>query len=166
MKMTLQHRSLWKVSLARVSSASGLLLILWSCSALQPLQPTARTAVVKAGPWGKVYRGGYVELAAISGGDVRWRLRSEVELTPGVLNAVYYVYLCTQADKNCTSIAEAQGRFTAQAGHTYQVRAQEQGNGSNRFWVWVIDETDGRSVGGTTPGETPEGASHESSLLR
>src|SRR5262245_5670768 len=127
-------------------------LLLSACAGT--LKPTDKTAVVKAGQWGKVYRGGYVELAAISGGDARWRLRSEMEVNPGILNGVYYIYLCTQGNKHCTSVAEAQISFKAEAGHAYYVRAREQVNGSNRFWVWIEDEADGRIVGGTPPGST------------
>lgn len=138
-------------TLIRSAAAAFALLLISSCAALQPLKPTDRTAVVKAGQWGKIYRGGYVELAAINGGDARWRVRSEMEMTPGILNAVYYVYLCTQGEKHCTSVAESQISFIAQAGHTYQVRAREQTNGSNRFWVWVVDEADEHVVGGNNP---------------
>jgi hypothetical protein len=138
----------------RCASAAWALLLLSSCTQ-GTLKPTDKTAVVKAGQWGKVYRGGYVELASVSGADAGWRLRSEMEVTPGMLNGVYYIYLCTQGNKHCTSVAQAQISFKAKAGHSYQVRAREQINGSNRFWVWLVDEGDGRVVGGTPPGSTP-----------
>ena len=132
---------------------AGLALALLSVSGCGgTLKPTEHTAVVKAGPWGKIYRGGYVELASVSGTDASWRVRSEMEVTPGILNGVYYIYLCTQGNKHCTSVAEAQISFKAEAGHAYLVRAREQVNGSNRFWVWIEDEADGRLVGGSSPG--------------
>jgi hypothetical protein len=138
-----------------VRCANGVLtlMLLAGCAGLEqgPLKPTDKTAVVKAGPWGKVYRGGYVEIASVNGTETGWRLRSEMELNAGNQSGVFYVYLCTQGNKHCTSVAEAQIRFKAEAGHTYQVRAREQVNGSNRFWVWVVDEGDNHVVGGTTP---------------
>ena len=139
-------------SLRRASAACALLL-LSSCAALEQrtLKPTDQTSVVKAGQWGKVYRGGYVELASVGSADAGWRLRSEIEITPGILSGVYYIYLCTQGNEHCTSVAQAQISFKAEAGHSYQVRAREQVNGSNRFWIWIVDEANGRVVGGTPP---------------
>jgi hypothetical protein len=128
-------------------------LLVASCSLLQqrPLQPTDKTAVVRAGQWGKIYRGGYVELAAVSGVNAGWRLHSDLSVTPGMLSGVYYIYSCAQDYNHCISIAEANVTFEAEAGHTYQVRAREQVSGSNRFWVWVVDEAGGQVVGGTPP---------------
>jgi hypothetical protein len=130
-----------------------LLLLLSGCAALEQAgpKPTEKTAVVKAGQWGKVYRGGYVELASVNGSDARWRLHSDMEVTPGVVDGMFYVYLCTQGDEHCTSIAEAQISFTAASGHAYQIHARERVNGSNRFWVWIEDLADRRIVGGTEP---------------
>ena len=129
------------------------LVLLSSCAVVEQgtLKPTDKTAVVKAGQWGKVYRGGYVEIAALKDAQTGWRMRSEMEVTPGILNGVYYIYLCTQGNKHCTSVAQAQISFKAEAGHTYQAHAREQTNGSNLFWVWVVDEESNRMVGGTMP---------------
>ena len=143
-----------KICKARRCTALVLTLLCFACAG--PLKPSDKTAVVRAGEWGKIYRGGYVELASVSGTDARWRIRSELEVTPGILNGVYYVYLCTQGDKHCTSVAQAPISFKAQAGHSYQVHAREQVNGSNRFWVWIVDEADGQVVGGTSPGTDQE----------
>lgn len=105
------------------------------------------TAVIKAGPWGKVYRGGYVEVASIRGIDPQWRLHSEVEVSPGNVSALFYVYLC-QGDRNhCFSVAEAPITFRAEPGRAYRARAREEVNGSNRFTVWVENETTGQTVG-------------------
>ena len=129
------------------------LLMLASCASLEqvPLQPTDRSAVVRATPWGKVYRGGYVEIASVNGEQSSWRLRSEMELPAGEQSAVFYVYLCNSGVRDCTSIAQADIRFRAEPKHTYRARAREQINGSNRFWVWVEDEADGKTVGGAPP---------------
>jgi hypothetical protein len=107
--------------------------------------------VVKATLWGKVYRGGYVEIASVNGVEPSWRLRSEMELAAGEQTAVFYVYLCNGDMRDCTSIAQAQISFRAEPRHTYRARAREQINGSNRFWVWIEDQIDGKTVGGTSP---------------
>ena len=125
--------------------ASGL-VALSACTLLAEPKPTDDTAVVKDGPWGKVYRGGYVEVASVSGVQPGWRLHSAIAIPPGDRSAWLYVYLCNEDPKHCISIAQAQVAFRAQADHTYRPRAQEQVNGSNRFWVWVEDEATGQAV--------------------
>jgi hypothetical protein len=140
-------------NLFRCGAIAYALLMLASCARLEqrPLEPTDRTAVVKATAWGKIYRGGYVEIASVNGVEPSWRLRSDLELAAGAHTAVFYVYLCNGDMRDCISIAQAQISFDAEAKHTYRARAREQINGSNRFWVWVEDESDGRMVGGTPP---------------
>jgi hypothetical protein len=139
-------------ALFRCGELAVALLALASCAGQQTaLKPTDRTAVVRATSWGKVYRGGYVEIASVNGEEPSWRLRSEMELPAGEQTAVFYVYLCNGDMRDCTSIAQAQIRFRAEPRHTYRARAREQINGSNRFWVWVEDEIDGKTVGGTPP---------------
>jgi len=125
--------------------ASGL-VALSACTLFAEPKPTEHTAVVKDGPWGKVYRGGYVEVASVSGVQPDWRLHSAVSIPAGDRSAWLYVYLCNENPKHCISIAQAQVAFDAQAGHTYRPRAQEQVNGSNRFWVWMEDEATGQTV--------------------
>ena len=51
----------------------------------------------------------------------------------------------------CRPLANASVAFLADAGHSYVVRAQETGNGSGRFSVWVEDEQTGAVAGRTTP---------------
>jgi len=116
------------------------------------LQPTDRTAVVRAGPWGKVYRGGYVEVASVNGVEPSWRMRSEIEVPAGDQAGVFYVYLCKDDAQQCYSIGQAQFSFRAEAGRIYRARAREQTNGSNQFWVWVEDQATGKLAGGTAPG--------------
>jgi hypothetical protein len=131
--------------LAGCSAVAVALLMVASCAGQQTaLEPTDRTAVVKATPWGKVYRGGYVEIASVNGVQPSWRLRSEMELDAGDQTAVFYVYLCNGGMRDCMSVAQAQVSFRAEPKHTYRARAREQINGSNRFWVWVEDEIDGK----------------------
>jgi len=127
------------------------LLVLSSCATFEPLKPTNHTAVVKAGPWGEVYRGGYVELISVGGVEPSWRLRSDMEVGAGDQSGLFYVYLCYGSTQCNNSIAQAQFAFRAEAGHTYRVHAREQVNGSNRFWVWLVDEATGDVVGGTPP---------------
>jgi hypothetical protein len=131
---------------------AGALLVVSGCTILADPKPTDQTALVKAGPWGKVYRGGRVEIVSINGIEPSWRLRSALAIPDGDRSALFYVYLCNDDPKHCISVAQATVAFHAQAGHTYRARAQEQVNGSNRFWVWVEDEGTGRVVGGTVPG--------------
>jgi len=118
---------------------------LLSLSACSP-RPTEQTAVVKDGQWGKVYRGGYVEMVSVSGVQTQWRMHSALSIPAGELSAWFYVYLCNADPSNCVSIAQALVPFRAEAGHSYRARAQEQLNGSNRFWVWVEDEETGSAV--------------------
>ena len=127
------------------------LLTLSACTLLDNPKPTDQTAVVKDGPWGKVYRGGYVEMVSVSGVAPDWRLHSALSIPAGDRSAWFYVYLCNEDPKHCISIAQALVAFSAQAGHTYRPRAEEQVNGSNRFWVWVEDEATGQVVGGRFP---------------
>jgi hypothetical protein len=134
------------------SLRAGAILVLSACTLLGDPKPTDQTAVVKDGPWGKVYRGGYVEMVSVTDVQPEWRLHSALSIPPGDRSARFYVYLCNEDPKHCVSIAQAQVAFHAQAGHTYRARAQEEVNGSNRFWVWVEDEGTGQVVGGTVPG--------------
>jgi hypothetical protein len=127
------------------------LLFLSGCAYLGPLKPTNHTAVVKAGPWGEVYRGGYVELVSVSGVEPSWRLRSDMEVGAGDQTGLFYVYLCYGSTQCNNSIAQAQFAFRVEAGHTYRVHARELVNGSNRFWVWLVDEATGDVVGGAPP---------------
>ncbi len=138
---------------ARVAVAS---LALSGCAYLEEPKATDHTSVVKAGRWGEIYRGGYVELVSVNGVEPRWRLRSDVEVPPGDQTGLFYVYLCSGGSMPCNnSIAGAQVSFRAEAGHTYRAHAREQVNGSNRFWIWVEDHATGKVVGGTTPPSRP-----------
>jgi len=120
---------------------AGVLLALCACTLPGTPKPTDQTAVLKAAPWGKVYRGGYVEID-----QADWRLHSALTIPTGDRSAWFSVYLCNADSAHCTSIARAQVAFRAQAGHVYRPRAEEQINGSNRFWVWVEDEASGQPV--------------------
>ncbi len=131
------------------SLAAAAFLILSACTLLDNPKPTDQTAVIKDGPWGKVYRGGYVEMVSMSGVQSQWRLHSAVSIPPGERSAWFYIYLCNEGAMLCTSgvsVAQAKVSFKVQGGHTYLPRAQEQVNGSNCFWVWVEDESSGEPV--------------------
>jgi hypothetical protein len=141
--------------LAIRAGATVALLAVLGCAGLGEVQPTDRTAVVKTGQWGKVYRGGYVEIVSANGVEPRWRLRSALEVGAGEQTALFYAYLCSSGMQHCDPIAEAQVSFRAEARHTYRAHAREQVNGSNRFWVWIEDEATGKVVGGTPPGVAP-----------
>jgi hypothetical protein len=122
-------------------SLAGVLLALCACTLPGSPKPTDQTAVLKEGPWGKVYRGGYVEID-----QADWRLHSAVLIPAGDRSTWFSVYLCNADPTHCTAIARAQVSFRAQAGHTYRPRAEEKINGSNRFWMWVEDEGSGQPV--------------------
>jgi len=134
------------MSSPRSITLAGVFAALCACTLLDNPKPTDETAVVKDGPWGKVYRGGYVEMVSVNGSESAWRLHSAVSISPGDRSAWFYVYLCNEDPKHCISIAQALVAFSALAGHTYRPRAEEQVNGSNRFWVWVEDADTGQAV--------------------
>ena len=120
--------------------------VLSACSLLAEPKPTDDSAVVKNGHWGGVYRGGYLEVVSVSGVQADWRLHSAVSIPLGERSMWLFVYLCNEDPKHCISVAQAQVAFNVQGGHTYRPRAEEQVNGSNRFWVWVEDEATGQPV--------------------
>lgn len=135
---------------------AAVLLAFSGCAAFEPLQPTDRTAVIKAGRWGEIYRGGAVAVVSVDRVESEWRVRTDMEVAPGDRTARIYVFLCSGGSTPCNNvIAESQVGFRAEAGHTYRPHAREQVNGSNRFWVWVVDEGTGKVVGGTTPRTSP-----------
>ncbi|HTS53446.1 MAG TPA: hypothetical protein VMH26_09260 [Burkholderiales bacterium] len=125
------------------------LVALSACALLDNPKPTDQTAVVKPGLWGGAYRGGYVEIVSVSGVEADWRLHSALSIPAGDRTAWFYVYLCNQGATLCSSavsLGQAQISFNAQGGHTYRPRAQEQVNGSNRFSVWIEDESTSKAV--------------------
>ena len=121
---------------------------LQGCAQLSPHAPAPSdsSAVLQAGEWGRVYRGGYVGIASIAGAPASWRLRSDVGVAPGEHTALIYVFLCEQSRKHCRSVAQTELRFRTLPGHTYRLMAQEQGHGSNRFSVWLTDLSTGERV--------------------
>jgi len=93
-----------------------------------------------------------VEIVSVSSVEPSWRLRSDMAIPAGEQTGLFNVYLCNDGSTQChNSIAQAQFGFRAEAGHTYRVRAREQVNGSNHFWVWLVDEATGDVAGGTPP---------------
>ena len=139
--------------LLRSGRAVAALLALSACAYTQPLKPSDHTAVVRAGQWGEVYRGGYVEIVSVSSAEPTFRLRSDMEIPAGEQTGLFNVYLCSDGSTQChNAIAQAQFGFKAEAGHIYRIRAREQVNGSNQFWVWLVDEATGNVVGGNPPG--------------
>src|SRR5262245_48543385 len=93
----------------RSKGIAALLLAVSGCAYLEPPKPTDHTAVIKAGQWGEVYRGGYVELVSASGVDPALRLHSAVPIPAGDQIGLFYVYLCNSGSTQCNnSIAQAQ----------------------------------------------------------
>ena len=123
------------------------------CVLFQPprLVPTAETAVVHAGEWGEIYRGGYVRIDSVSGRTPSWSNSREIAVGRGQQTGVFEVLLCLSGERNCPELARAELRFETEPGHTYLVRAREKVNGSNQFWVWVEDEQTGALAGGSPP---------------
>jgi len=136
-------------------SCAAVLIALSACTVLDNPKPTEQTAVIKPGQWGKVYRGGYLEIVSVSGVEPAWHLRSALAVPAGDRSAVFSVDLCNGGPWDCIPIVETRIAFRAQTGHAYIPRARERVNGSNRFWVWVEEEGTGHVVGGTVP-DMPE----------
>ena len=91
-----------------------------------------------------------MEIVSVSSAEPTFRLRSDMEIPAGEQTGLFDVYLCSDGSNQChNSIAQAQFGFKAKAGHIYRIRAREQVNGSNQFWVWLVDEADGSVAGGT-----------------
>jgi len=125
-------------------------LVLSGCANLGSPRPSDHTAVIDTGQWGAAFRGGRVEIVAVEGVEPSWRLHSALEISAGDHTGLFYVYLCSSVECN-NSIAQAEIRFRAEAGHIYRPHARERINGSNVFWVWLVDEATGKVVGGTPP---------------
>lgn len=125
-------------------------LVLSGCANLGSPKPSDRTAVVNTGQWGAAFRGGRVEIVKVEGVEPSWRLHSAMAISAGDHTGLFHVYLCSSVECN-NSIARAEIRFRAEAGHIYRPHARERSHGSNVFWVWLVDEATGRVVGGTPP---------------
>jgi len=137
----------------KLCTTSGVLILaclsVCACSLLANPKPTAQTAVIDEGEWGKVYRGGYVAMM-----QPGWRLHSALSIPSGERAAWFYVYLCNGDTAHCTAIAHAQVRFRAEAGHSYRPHAEEEIHGSNRFWVWIEDGGTRERVSDRIPSES------------
>lgn len=118
----------------------------------QKLVPTEHTAVLRSGVWGGVYRGGLVEAVAVDGNETGWRLRKDVQVAAGERAPMFSISLCDGSAIHCNPIAHAELKTTLAPGHSYLAHAKEQGNGTNRFRVWLTDETSGAVV---SEAETP-----------
>jgi len=121
-------------------------ITLCACALLNNPKPTDQTGVVKDGAWGKVYRSGYVEMVSVVGVEPTWRPHSAASIPAGDRSAWFYVYVCSEDPTRCFPVAQALIAFRVRAGHIYRPRAQEQVNGSNRFWVWMEDAGTGEVV--------------------
>jgi hypothetical protein len=130
-------------------------LALASCALFEParIDPGPGTSVVRSAPWGKVYRGGYVQVLNVSGYEPSWQNRHDVATPPGEQSGAFSVNLCPDgAYKRCYPVATTQLAFRTEPGRSYLVKAREKVNGSNEFWVWVEDEQSHAVVGGVAPG--------------
>jgi hypothetical protein len=135
-----------------LSVASAALLS--GCALFQParLEPDAQTSVVRSAPWGKVYRGGYVQVVNIGGVEPSFSNKREVAVPPGEQRGVLWVSLCEgESHEHCHMVKTAQLAFRTEAGCSYVARAQEKLHGSNEFWVWVEEQETGTVVGGERP---------------
>jgi hypothetical protein len=142
-------------SLSRLSLLAATALTLTGCALFQSarLDSTPDTAVVRSAPWGKVYRGGYVQILSVSGYEPSLRNRRDVAVPPGEQRGAFAVNLCPDgAYKRCYPVTTTEIAFRAEPGRSYLVKAREKVNGSNEFWVWVEDEQSHAVVGGVAPG--------------
>jgi hypothetical protein len=135
-----------------LSIASAALLS--GCALFQParLEPDAQTSVVRSGPWGKVYRGGYVQVVTVSGVEPSFSNKREVAVPPGEQRGVLWVSLCEgESRKRCYTVKSAQLDFRTEPGRSSVARAKEKLHGSNEFWVWVEDQDTRAVTGGERP---------------
>jgi hypothetical protein len=135
-----------------LSIASAVLLS--GCVLFQPawLEPDAQSSVVRSGPWGKVYRGGYVQVVNVNGVEPSFSNQREVAVPPGEQRGVLWVSLCdSDSYKRCYTVNTAQIDFRTEPGRSYVARAQEKVHGSNAFWVWVEEQDTHAVVGGERP---------------
>lgn len=132
------------------------LTCLWACALFrtETPQPSATTAVIHTGPWGKIYRGGYVEIVAVGLAAPTWGHPGSVVISPGEHTGLFHIYLCHGEQRDCVSTADASVTLRAASGHSYRVRAREKVHGSNEFWVWVEDAANGQVVGGARPADS------------
>jgi hypothetical protein len=129
--------------------------LLSGCVLFQParLEPDAQTSVVRSAPWGKVYRGGYVQVVNVNGIEPSFSNKREVAVPPGEQRGVLWVSLCEgDSYKRCHAVKTAQLDFRTDPGRSYLARAQEKVHGSNEFWVWVEEQDTRAVVGGERPG--------------
>ena len=115
------------------------------------LKPGPDTAVLHAGSWGGVYRGGSVSIVSVSGGSPHWTDTRQIVIPPGERQGEFQILLCENEQMQCRPLARASVAFRADAGSSYVVRAQETVNGSDRFSVWVENTQTGVVAGRTDP---------------
>jgi len=115
------------------------------------LTPGADTAVLRAGSWGGVYRGGSVSIVSVNGATPHWTDTSQMVIPPGEKQGEFQVLLCANEQMQCRPLARSAVAFRADAGNSYVVRAQETVNGSDRFSAWVENAQTGAVAGRTDP---------------
>lgn len=115
------------------------------------VSPGLDTAVLRAGSWGGVYRGGMVSIVSVSGASPRWTDTRNMVIPPGERQGEFQVLLCESDQTQCRPLARVTIAFRAGAGRSYVARAKETENGSDRFSVWVEDQQSGAVAGGTAP---------------
>jgi len=113
--------------------------------------PGPDTAVLRAGSWGGVYRGGSVSIVSVSGASPHWTDTSQMVIPAGERQGEFQILLCENGQMQCRPLAQASIAFHADAGSSYVVRAQETVNGSDRFSVWVENAQTGAVAGRTDP---------------
>jgi hypothetical protein len=115
------------------------------------LTPGPDTAVLRAGTWGGVYRGGSVSIVSVSGATPSWTDTRQMVIPPGERRGEFQVLLCENEQLQCRPLTRVGVAFRADAGSAYVVRAQETVNGSDRFSVWVENAQSGAVAGRTDP---------------
>jgi hypothetical protein len=116
-----------------------------------PVSPGPDTAVLRAGNWGGVYRGGRVSIERVNGTAPRFTDTQNMVLPPGEQQGDFEVLLCRNGQMQCRPLARAAVAFRVDGGRSYVVHAKETVNGSDRFTVWVEDAQSGAIAGAVTP---------------
>ena len=111
------------------------------------VSPGPDTAVLRAGSWGGVYRGGSVSIVSVNGATPDWTDTRQMLIPPGESRGQFQVLLCENDQLQCRPLARVGVAFHADAGSSYVLRAQETVNGTDRFSVWV-ENAQTRAVAG------------------
>ena len=83
------------------------LALLGGCTLFErnELKATDQTAVVRGADWGKVYRGGYVQIVSVTGKSPAWGSSDQTAVPPGPQTGEFLVLLCQTERMGCQPLA-------------------------------------------------------------